>query len=119
MVKPIKTEAEYEVSLARIYELLQQEVRPDSDAEAELEVRSLLVREYEREHHPVPPPHPIEAIRFRMDQLGLKESDLNRILGSRSRKSDVLSGRRKLSLSMIRRLHEKLNIPAEALIAAY
>lgn len=119
MLKPIKTEAEYETALERIYELMQQEIRPDSDEESEVEVRSLLVKEYEREHHPIAPPHPVEAIRFRLDQLGLKESDLNQILGSRSRKSDVLNGRRKLSLAMIRRLHEKLNIPAEALIAAY
>lgn len=119
MLKPIKTEAEYETALERIYELMQHEIHPDSDEEAELEVRSLLVKEYEREHYPIAPPHPVEAIRFRMDQLGLKESDLNQILGSRSRKSDVLNGRRKLSLAMIRRLHEKLNIPAEALIAAY
>jgi len=119
MLKPIKNEAEYEAALERIYELMQGDVHSGSDEEAELEVRSLLVKEYEREYHPVPPPHPVEAIRFRLDQMGLKESDLNQILGSRSRKSDVLSGRRKLSLAMIRRLHEKLNIPAEALIAAY
>ena len=74
---------------------------------------------YEEEHYPIPLPHPIEAIKFRLEQMGLKESELNKILGSRSRKHDILNGKRKLSLAMIRKLHNKLNIPAETLIAEY
>ena len=72
----------------------------------------------------MPKPHPIEAIKFRLDQMGMTEKDLSKILGFRigppsGRKSEILSGKRKLSLSMIRKLHEKLNIPAEVLIQDY
>jgi HTH-type transcriptional regulator/antitoxin HigA len=67
----------------------------------------------------VAPPHPLEAIKFRLEQMGLNERELTVILGGRSRKSEILSGRRKLSLTKIRKLHEKLNIPAETLIAVY
>ncbi len=119
MLKPIKTEAQYEIVLERLYELIQTDISEESEEEAEFEILTLLVKEYERQRHPIGPPHPIEAIKFRLDQLGMKESDLNKILGNRSRKSDILSGRRKLSLSMIRKLHNALNIPAEALISSY
>lgn len=119
MLKLIKTELHYDNALERLYELMQKDIRDGSDEEAEFEILTLLIKEYERINHPIEPPHPIEAIKFRLDQLGMKESDLNRILGNRSRKSDILSGRRKLSLSMIRALHQKLNIPAETLISSY
>ena len=119
MLRPIKTEGQYEDALERIYELMQMELVPDSNESDELEVLSLLVKEYENEHYPVPQPHPIEAIKFRLDQMGMTEKDLSEILGYRSRKSEILSGRRKLSLSMIRKLHEKLKIPAEVLIQDY
>jgi HTH-type transcriptional regulator/antitoxin HigA len=85
----------------------------------ELEVLSILVKEYELVHYPVAYPNPLEAIRFRMEQMNLSESELSNILGNRSRKSEILSGKRKLSLSMIRKLTEMLNIPAEVLIQAY
>ena len=119
MLRPIKTESQYEDALERIYELMQMELVPDSNESDELEVLSLLVKEYENEHYPVPQPHPIEAIKFRLDQMGMTEKDLSEILGYRSRKSEILSGKRKLSLSMIRKLHEKLKIPAEVLIQDY
>lgn len=119
MLKPIKTEDQYEAALESLYELMQQDILEGSNEEAEFEILTLLIKEYERLTHPIEPPHPIEAIKFRLDQLGMKESDLNKILGNRSRKSDILSGRRKLSLSMIRALHQKLNIPAETLISSY
>jgi HTH-type transcriptional regulator / antitoxin HigA len=119
MLKLIKTEDQYDDALERIYRLINSEVQEGSDEEAELEVLSLLVKEYERVHYHIEPPHPLEAIKFRVEQLGMKESELNKLLGSRSRKSDILNGRRKLSLSMIRTLHEKLRIPAETLIASY
>ena len=119
MLRPIKTEGQYEDALERIYELMQMELVPDSNESDELEVLSLLVKEYDNEHYPVPKPHPIEAIKFRLDQMGMTEKDLSEILGYRSRKSEILSGKRKLSLSMIRKLHEKLKIPAEILIRNY
>ncbi len=84
-----------------------------------MEVLSILVQEYEKKHFPVPPPHPIDAIKYKLEQNGLDETELIKIPGGRSRKSEILSGKRKLSLAMIRELHKKLNIPAEVLIAVY
>lgn len=119
MLKPIKTKKEYGAALARVYELMQKDLKAGSKLSDELEVLSILVEAYEKEHYPIPPPHPIEAIKFRLEQMGIDEKELTRILGGRSRKSEILNGRRKLSLNMIRELHKKLSIPAETLIAAY
>lgn len=110
---------QYEDALARAYTLMQRDIKPDSKASDELEVLSILIKEYENENFPVPRPNPIEAIKFRLDQLNMSESELSEILGFRSRKSEILSGKRKLSLSMIRRLNEVLRIPAEVLIQTY
>lgn len=119
MLKPIKTEDHYNQALARVYELMQTEVREDSAESDELEILSILIKEYETDHYPVPSPNPLEAIKFRLDQIGLSEKELGEILGYRSRKSEILSGKRKLSLAMIRKLNEVLHIPAEVLIQAY
>jgi HTH-type transcriptional regulator/antitoxin HigA len=119
MTKPIKTEGQYDQALARVYELMQTEVKENSAESDELEVLSILVKEYENEHHPMPSPNPLEAIKFRLDQMGMSEKELGEILGYRSRKSEILSGKRKLSLAMIRKLNEVLHIPAEVLIRAY
>lgn len=119
MIGPIKNKEQYESYLARIYELMQVDVLPDSSESDELEVLSILVKEYENVHFPIPKPNPLEAIRFRLEQMGISENELSHILGYRSRKSEILSGKRKLNLNMIRRLNEKLHIPAEILIQAY
>jgi len=119
MVKPIKTKAAYEAALQHIYGLMQKELKAGSKLSDELEILSILVEAYEKKHYPIPPPHPIQAIKFRLEQMGIDEKELIAILGGRSRKSEILSGRRKLSLTMIRELHDKLHIPAETLIAAY
>lgn len=119
MIGPIKNNEQYESSLERIYALMQGDIAPDSKESDELEVLSILVKDYEQVHFPVPKPSPLEAIRFRLDQMGISEKELSEILGYRSRKSEILSGKRKLNLSMIRRLNEKLHIPAEILIQAY
>lgn len=119
MLKPIKTNEQYENALMRVYDLMQTDVKENSAESDELEVLSILVKEYENEHYPMPSPNPIEAIKFRLDQMGLSEKELGEILGYRSRKSEILSGKRKLSLAMIRRLNEVLHIPAEVLIQAY
>lgn len=92
------------------------DARPGSPEGDELEILGILVDEYESRHFPIEAPDPIEAIKFRLEQLGLTQSDLARILGSRSRTSEVLAGKRKLSISMIRKLHASLNIPADILI---
>lgn len=119
MLRPIKNNEQYEDALTRVYELMQKNIKPDSKESDELEVLSILVKEYEHEHYPVPKPNPIEAIKFRLEQMNMSEVELSEILGARSRKSEILSGKRKLSLDMIRKLSEKLNIPAEILIQAY
>jgi len=119
MLKPIKSESQYDDALARIYVLMQADIRENSADADELEVLSILVKDYELQHYPMPSPNPLEAIKFRLDQMGLSEKQLGDILGYRSRKSEVLSGKRKLSLAMIRKLNEVLHIPAEILIQAY
>jgi HTH-type transcriptional regulator/antitoxin HigA len=119
MLKPIKTEEEYNNALARAYELMQTDLKEGSAASDEMEILSLLIKEYELVHYPVAYPNPIEAIKFRMEQMNLSENELSTILGTRSRKSEILSGKRKLNLSMIRKLTDILHIPAEVLIQAY
>ena len=119
MLKPIKTEKEYDNALAHVYELMQTDIVEGSAISDELEILSLLIKEYELVHYPVSYPNPIEAIKFRMEQMNLSENELSALLGTRSRKSEVLSGKRKLSLSMIRKLTDVLHIPANVLIQAY
>lgn len=119
MLKPIKNNAQYEDALARVYELMQKDLKPESKDSDELEVLSILVKEYELDHYSVPKPSPLEAIKFRLEQMGMSEAELSNILGYRSRKSEILSGKRKLSLTMIRKLNEILHIPADVLIQAY
>ena len=119
MLKPIKTEKEYDNALAHVYELMQTDIIEGSAISDELEILSLLIKEYELVHYPVSYPNPIEAIKFRMEQMNLSENELSDLLGTRSRKSEVLSGKRKLSLSMIRKLTDVLHIPANVLIQAY
>ena len=112
--KVIKTEAEYEAALTRLDELL--DAKPGTPEGDEFELWVTLVEIYEEEHFPIDLPDPVTAIRFRMEQAGLKQVDLVPYIGSRSRVSEVLRGKRSLSLSMIRRLHEGLGIPAEVLL---
>jgi HTH-type transcriptional regulator/antitoxin HigA len=115
-VKPkvIRTEAEYAAALARTQKLMG--ARPNTPQGDELELLSLLIHDYEDRVFPMDKPDPIAAIRFRMEQQGLQPADLVRFLGSRSRVSEVLSGRRGLSLKMIRALVEGLRIPGEVLL---
>jgi HTH-type transcriptional regulator / antitoxin HigA len=116
MMRPkiIKIEAEYEEALARVEALM--DASPGSAEEEELELWALLVEEYENEHYPIDLPDPIGAITFRMEQQGLTQKDMRQYLGSASKVSEVLSGKRPLSLTMIRKLHEGLGIPAEVLL---
>lgn len=112
--KVIRSEAAYADALRRIEELFDAEVcTPDGD---ELDVWIALVELYEAAHHAIEPPDPVDAIRFRMEQLGLRQVDLAPILGGRSRVSEILSGRRQLTLSMIRALNERLGIPLQSLV---
>jgi HTH-type transcriptional regulator / antitoxin HigA len=116
-IKPIRTETDYDAALARIEEIWNSEPgTPESD---ELDVLSVLVEDYEKKHHPIPPPDPIEAIKFRMEQMGLSRRDLEPYIGSRGRVAEVLNRKRGLSIEMIRNLSEGLGISAEVLVARY
>jgi HTH-type transcriptional regulator/antitoxin HigA len=110
----IKTESECAAALARIDELM--DAKPNTPRGDELELLALLVHDYEERAFPIDKPDPVTAIRFRMEQQGLQPKDLVPFLGSRSRVSEVLSGRRNLSLKMIRSLVGGLGVPAEVLL---
>jgi len=112
--KVLKTKANHQAALAKVESLM--DAKPGSAAEAELELWSLLVENYEREHHPIDQPDPVEAIRFRMEQQGLRDVDMTRYFKTRGRVSEVLGRKRTLTLPMIRSLSSGLNIPAEVLI---
>ena len=116
-IKPLKTEHDYEQALERINQLMDAELgTPKGD---ELDVLSVLVEKYEDDNHPIEAPNPIEAIRFKMEQFGLKDKDLIEYIGQSGRVSEVMSYKRKLSLTMIRKLEKGLNIPAQSLIKDY
>ncbi len=117
-LKPIRTELEYDEAIRELEKRFADDPKPGTPKADRLEVLILLVNHYEEEHYPVVPPDPVEAIKFRMDQMDLSRKDLEPYIGSRARVSEVLNRRRQLSLAMIRKLHEGLRIPAEALIAA-
>lgn len=112
--KVIKTESEYANALARVEKLM--DAKPGTAQGDELEILSLLIHDYEEKAFPIDKPGPVAAIRFRMAQQGLTNKDLVPFLGSRSRVSEVLSGRRNLSLKMIRALVAGLRIPADVLL---
>jgi HTH-type transcriptional regulator/antitoxin HigA len=111
----IRTEADHQRAIARISTLMS--ARPGTPEFDELDALATLVEAYENKTLPMDPPDPIAAIEFRMDQQGLTRKDLEPILGSRARVSEVMNGRRPLTLAMIRRLHDELGIAADILIA--
>jgi len=114
-VKPIRTKKDYREALSEIQRLWS--ARTGTPDHERLEVLATLVDVYESEQFPIAPPDPIAAIRFRMEQLGVDRKALEPSIGSRARVSEVLSGKRPLTLPMIRRLHRNLGIPADALLA--
>lgn len=116
-MKLIKTKRDYQVALNRLEQIF--DARPGSAEGDELEVLSLLIEKYENEYYPIDFPDPIEAIKFRMEQLGYNQSDLASIIGLKSRVSEILNKKRKLTLDMIRSLHESLNIPTNVLVQQY
>ena len=113
-IRPIRTEADHAAALHRIDHLMDAE--PGTPEGDELDVLATLVEAYEDRHFPIADPDPLAAIQFRMEQLGLTRKDLEPLLGSRGRVSEVLNGRRALSLQMIRRLNRELGIPLESLV---
>ncbi len=115
-LKPIRNEKDFERALAEVEVLWGAKAgTPKGDR---LDILATLIEAYEAEHYPMDPPDPIEAIKFRMEQQGLSRKDLEKILGTRTRVSEVLNRKRGLSINMIRALHEKLGISAEILIGA-
>jgi HTH-type transcriptional regulator/antitoxin HigA len=114
-IRLIGTEEDYNEALAEIARLWDAEA--SSRDEAKLELLAMLVHNYERSREPLPPLAPIEAIKFRMDQQGLTRKDLLPVFGTTARVSEVLSGKRALTLDMIRKLHALFDISLEALIA--
>jgi HTH-type transcriptional regulator/antitoxin HigA len=114
-IKPIKTGRDYRKALKEIDNLW--DAKPNTSMGDRLDVLVTLAEAYEQKHYKVDPPDPIEAIKFRMEQLDLKPSDLAKILGGRSRVSEVLNKKRKLTVEMMRSLRKHLAIPAESLLA--
>jgi len=113
-IKPIKTERDYRKALKQIEKLW--DAKPHTPKGDLLEVIVMLVEAYEQKHYRIEPPDAIEAIKFRMEQLGLKQSDLARYLGGRSRVSEILNRKRKLTVGMMRSLRKHLDVPAESLL---
>ena len=113
--KLIKTEQEYNDALGRINELF--DVTPESMEYDEVELLVTLVDLYEQNHYPIEAPDPIEAIKFRMEQMGMKRTDLAKFLGTKSRVSEILNRQRKLTVEMMRKLHNEFGVPAESLLA--
>jgi HTH-type transcriptional regulator/antitoxin HigA len=116
-IKVIKTEEEYNQALKRLEVIFDAPV--DSAEGDEAELLGILIEKYEDEHYPIEAPDPIEAIKFRMEQMSMDNNDLAKVIGYKSRVSEIFSRKRKLTIKMIRNLHEKLNIPYESLIANY
>ena len=115
-IRPIRTDADYRAALALVAPYFDNEPEIDSDAGAHFEAMLTLIEAYEAKHYPISPPDPIEAILFRMEQQGLKPKDLEPMIGQRNRVYEVLNGKRKLTMTMVWRLHTGLGIPAESLI---
>ena len=116
-IAPIRNEKDYQNALNRLEEVF--EAKKGTDEGDELEILSILIDRYENENFPIGMPDPIEAIKFRMEQMGMKQKDLAEIIGFKSRVSEVLSKKRKLTLGMIRKLNSTLHIPTEVLVQEY
>ena len=116
-IKPIKTKKDYEQALERLEKIF--DAKKGTPKGDELEILGILIDNYEMEKFPIGFPDPVEAIKFRMEQLGYNQTDLANVVGLKSRASEILNRKRKLSLEMIRQIHAGLNIPTEVLIQAY
>ncbi|NOU20129.1 MAG: helix-turn-helix domain-containing protein [Bacteroidales bacterium] len=118
--KILKTKKEYNAACERIYSLIhssENPIEPNSSEGEEMELLSLLVEKYEQEHYQLGTPNPIEAIKFRMEQMNLKQTDIAPLFGGKTRVSEVLNGKRPLTLKMITLLNRYLGIPLESLVS--
>jgi HTH-type transcriptional regulator/antitoxin HigA len=116
-IKPIKTKKDYQQAMNRLDVIF--DAKPGTPAGDELEILSILIEKYEAEHVLIEFPDPIEAIKFRMEQMGYTQNDLAKVVGLKSRASELLNKKRKLTLEMIRKLHVSFSIPTEVLIQEY
>ena len=114
---PIRNEKDYQKALDRLEDIF--DAKKGTDEGDELEILSILIDRYENENFPIGMPDPIEAIKFRMEQMGMNQKDLAEVVGFKSRVSEILNKKRKLTLSMIRKLNTNLHIPTEVLIQDY
>ncbi|MGB5981500.1 MAG: helix-turn-helix domain-containing protein [Nonlabens sp.] len=116
-IKPIRTKDDHRKALDRLEVIF--DSKPGSNEADELEILSMLIDNYERDEFPIDLPDPISAIHFRMEQMGLKQKDLVDMIGFKSRVSEIMNKKRKLTLDMIRKLNSQLHIPTEVLIQDY
>lgn len=116
-ITPIKTEKDYEKAIERLEVIF--DAKPNSNEGDEAEILSLLIENYENQHFPIGPPDPIEAIKIRMEEMNLKQKDLVGIIGGKSRVSEILNKKKRLTVDMIRDLEQILNISASVLVRNY
>jgi HTH-type transcriptional regulator/antitoxin HigA len=116
-IAPVRNNKDYQNALKRLEEIF--DAKKGTELGDELEILSILIEKYENEKFPIDLPDPIEAIKFRMEQMGMKPKDLAKIVGYKSRVSEILNKKRKLSLNMIRKINETLLIPTEVLVQDY
>ncbi len=116
-IRPIKTEEDYREALARLNEIF--DAAPGTEASDEADVLALLIDDYERKNFSIEAPDPIEAIRIRMEEMGLRQHDLAGEVGGQNRISEILNRKRRLTVRMIRNLARRLDLPAEVLIRDY
>ena len=116
-IKPIKTEKDYEKSLERLELIF--DANPNSKEGDEAEILSMLIDSYENKHYPIDAPDPIEAIKIRMEEMNLKQKDLVGVIGGKSRVSEILNKKKKLTVEMIRELEKTLHISASVLVNNY
>jgi HTH-type transcriptional regulator / antitoxin HigA len=116
-IRPIKSEADYKLALKRLEDVFDAPIGTSESDEAD--ILGILIDEYEKKHYPIEAPDPIEAIKIRMEELQLKQIDLVDVIGSKSRVSEVLNRKRKLTLDMIRNLTKRLNLSPDLLITDY
>ena len=116
-ILPIRNEKDYQKALDRLEDIF--DAKKGTEEGDELEILSILIDRYENENFPIGMPDPIEAIKFRMEQMGMNQKDLAEVVGFKSRVSEILNKKRKLTLNMIRKLNTNLHIPTEVLIQDY
>jgi len=116
-IAPIRNEKDYQKALNRLEIIF--DAKKGTEQGDELEILSILIDKYENENFPIGMPDPIEAIKFRMEQIGMKQKDLAKVVGFKSRVSEILNKKRKLTLDMIRKLNTTLRIPTEVLVQEY